>query len=43
MAKIFEPSAIYGSVLNQKLFNFSVRIAELFKYLLQKDRSFESP
>lgn len=41
MAKVFEPSIIYGSILNQKSFNFSVRIVKLYKYLIRKDKSFE--
>lgn len=41
MSKVFEPQAIYGSVLNQKSFNFSVRIAKLYKYLIQKEKSYE--
>ncbi len=41
MAKIFEPSISYGSILYNKSFNFSVRIAKLYKYLIQKDKSYE--
>lgn len=41
MAKVFEPPITYGSVLNQKSFNFSVRIVKLYKYLIHKDKSFE--
>ena len=41
MAKVFEPPITYGSVLNQKSFNFSVRIVKLYKYLIRKDKSFE--
>ncbi|MCL4550376.1 MAG: four helix bundle protein [Bacteroidetes bacterium] len=41
MAKVFEPQVIYGSILNQKAFNFSVRIAKLYKYLIQKDKSYD--
>src|SRR3989339_1943891 len=41
MAKVFEPPIIYGSVLNLKSFNFSVRIVKLYKYLIRKDKSFE--
>jgi four helix bundle protein len=41
MSKIFEPSISYGSILYNKSFNFSVRIAKLNKYLIQKDKSYE--
>ena len=41
MGKVFEPHAIYGSVLNQKSFNFSVRVAKLYKFLILKEKSFE--
>lgn len=41
MGRIFEPIVIYGSILNQKSFNFSVRIAKLYKYLIQKEKSYE--
>ncbi len=41
MAKVFEPPITYGSILNQKSFNFSVRIVKLYKYLIRKDKSFE--
>jgi four helix bundle protein len=41
MSKVFETPISYGSVLNQKSFNFSVRIAKLYKYLMQKEKSYE--
>ncbi len=41
MDKVFEPHVIYGSVLNQKSFNFSVRIAKFYKYLIQEEKSYE--
>jgi len=42
MAKVFEPTIPYGSVLQNKSFEFSVRIVKLFKVVLQRDKNYES-
>ena len=39
--KVLEPLVNYSSILYQKAFGFSIRIVKLYKYLLQKDKSFE--
>ncbi|MFA7228523.1 MAG: four helix bundle protein [Melioribacteraceae bacterium] len=39
--KALEPIVSYQSILYQKSFGFSTRIVKLFKYLLNKDRSYE--
>jgi len=39
--KILEPLVNYSSILYQKAFGFSIRIIKLYKYLLQKDKSYE--
>lgn len=39
--KALEPLVNYSSILYQKAFGFSIRIVKLYKYLLQKDKSFE--
>jgi len=39
--KVLEPLINYNSILYQKAFAFSVRIVKLFKYLIQKGKSFE--
>ncbi|MBA4407445.1 four helix bundle protein [bacterium] len=41
MTKVFEPLTLYGSILSNKSFNFSVRIVKFYKYLIQRDKSFE--
>ncbi len=41
MSKVFEPQVIYGSVLNNKSFTFSVIIVKFYKYLIQRDKSYE--
>ncbi len=42
MAKVFEATIPYGSVLQNKSFGFSVRIVKLFKILYQRDKNYES-
>lgn len=42
MGKIFEPPILYKGVLYQKSIDFAIRIVKLFKYLIQKDRTFEA-
>jgi len=42
MAKVFEPPILYKGVLLQKAVEFSVRIVNLFKYLIHKDKTLES-
>ena len=42
MVKIFEPPIQYKGVLYQKSIDFAIRIVKLFKYLVQKDRTFEA-
>jgi four helix bundle protein len=42
MAKVFEPTILYGSVLQNKSFEFSIRVVKLFKILLQRDKTYES-
>ena len=39
--KVLEPLVNYSSILYQKAFGFSIRIVKLYKYLLQKEKSFE--
>lgn len=39
--KVLEPIVSYKSILYQKAFEFSVRIIKLYKYLLNKDKSYE--
>ncbi|MBI3123951.1 MAG: four helix bundle protein [Ignavibacteriales bacterium] len=39
--KVLEPLVNYSSILYQKAFGFSIRIVKLYKYLLQKDKSYE--
>ncbi len=39
--KLNEQISGYGSLLNQKAFHYAVRIAKFYKYLLQKDKSYE--
>ena len=39
--KVLVPLVNYSSILYQKAFGFSIRIVKLYKYLLQKDKSFE--
>ncbi|MEW6653499.1 MAG: four helix bundle protein [Bacteroidota bacterium] len=39
--KVLEPLVNYNSILYKKAFSFSVRIVKIYKYLLQKDKSFE--
>ncbi len=39
--KVLEPLVNYSSILYQKAFGFSISIVKLYKYLLQKDKSFE--
>lgn len=41
MKKISEPLVIYESVLKQKSFKFSIRIAKFYKILLQRDKSYD--
>ncbi|MCX6150561.1 MAG: four helix bundle protein [Ignavibacteriales bacterium] len=41
MAKVFEPTIIYGSVLKNKSFTFSVRVVKLYKILLQRDKDYD--
>lgn len=41
MKKVLEPSVIYESVLKQKSFRFSVRIAKFYKIILQRDKSYD--
>lgn len=40
--KVLEPIVSYKSILFQKAFGFSIRIVRLFKYLLEKDKSYET-
>ena len=39
--KIFDKLVSYNSFLYQKAFKFSIRIMHLFKYLSQKDKSYD--
>jgi hypothetical protein len=41
MKKVFEPEVLYESVLKQKSFRFSIRIAKFYKILIQRDKAFE--
>lgn len=41
MRKVFEPEVLYESVLKQKSFRFSIRIAKFYKILIQRDKAFE--
>lgn len=39
--KVFEPIAGYESLLSKKAFSFSVRIVKFYKFLYNKDKSYE--
>ncbi len=39
--KVFEPIVGYESLLNKKAFSFSVRIVKFYKFLYNRDKSYE--
>lgn len=41
MKKVFEPEVIYESILKQKSFRFSIRIAKFYKVLIKRDNAYE--
>lgn len=41
MKKVFEPEVIYESILQQKSFRFSIRIAKFYKVLIKRDNVYE--